>query len=58
MDNEDKLAWCEKYGDKTESEFCVNRLFELDITGYLNPEKNVTNMFMICFLYLKQTLKQ
>ena len=39
MDTEDKLAWCEKYGEETEHAFAVKRLYELGISGYLNPEK-------------------
>ena len=57
MNNEDKLAWCEKYGDKTESEFCVNRLFDLDITGYLNPEKKRNKYVHDLFSIFKTDLK-
>lgn len=39
MELNDKLAWCEEYGDKVERSFCVDRLYELGITGYMNLEK-------------------
>jgi len=39
MDTENKLAWCEKYGEKTELEFSMEKMFELGIPTYVNPEK-------------------
>jgi hypothetical protein len=57
MDNEDKLAWCEKYGEQTENEFCVSRLYELDVLGYLNPEKKHNKYVHDLFLVLKADLK-
>jgi hypothetical protein len=39
VDTEDKLAWCEKYGEDTEHSFSVGRLYQLGIPGYVNPDK-------------------
>ena len=41
MDLNDKAAWCQEYGDRVEAEFCVRRLYELGVSGYLNPAKRV-----------------
>ncbi len=57
MDNEDKLAWCEKYGDQVEGEFCINRLHALGVPGYLNPEKVSNKYVHDLFLVLKADLK-
>ena len=39
MDLNNKLAWCEEYGDKIERSFCVDRLYDLGLTGFMNLEK-------------------
>lgn len=39
MDTEDKLAWCEQYGNETEFLFATTRMFDLGIPTYPNPEK-------------------
>lgn len=39
MNTEDKLAWCEKYGEEAEHEFAVKRLHQLGIPGFVNPAK-------------------
>lgn len=41
MDTEDKLAWCEKYGEETEHQFAVKRLHEIGIAGFVNPNKRI-----------------
>ena len=39
MDLNNKRAWCEEYGDKVERSFCVDRLYDLGLTGFMNLEK-------------------
>lgn len=41
---EDKLAWCESFGEDAEREFCVSRMFELGVASWLNIEKR-TNKY-------------
>lgn len=36
---EDKIAWCEEFGVKTELTFATGRMHEAGIPTYLNPEK-------------------
>ena len=40
MDLNNKQVWCEEYGDKIERSFCVNRLYDLGLTGFMNLEKH------------------
>lgn len=44
MDTENKLEWCERYGEEIENEFATKRLFDLGVSSYLNLEKR-TNKF-------------
>lgn len=39
MDNEDKLAWCEKFGADAELAFAAGRMHQIGLATYLNPEK-------------------
>jgi hypothetical protein len=39
VDLNNKRAWCEEYGDKVERSFCVDRLYDLGLTGFMNLEK-------------------
>lgn len=57
MDLNDKQAWCDQYGDKVESEFCVNRLFGLGVSGYMNPEKLTNKYAHDLFAIFKADLK-
>lgn len=57
MDLNDKTAWCEEYGDKVESAFCVQRLYELGVSGYMNPEKRTNKYSHDLFAIFKADLK-
>lgn len=39
MDLNNKQAWCEEYGEKIERSFCVDRLYDIGLTGFINLEK-------------------
>jgi len=34
-----KQSWCDTYGENVEKSFCVDRLYDLGLTGYMNLEK-------------------
>lgn len=57
MNLNDKKAWCQEYGDKVENEFCVSRLYELGISGYMNPEKRENKYVHDIFAIFKADLK-
>jgi len=57
MDTEDKFAWCEQYGDVVESAFCVNRLYDLGLSGYMNPEKKTNKYSHDMFMVFQSDLK-
>jgi len=38
MDTEDKQAWCD-YGEETEKNFAFNRLMDIGLGGFVNPNK-------------------
>jgi hypothetical protein len=39
VDLNNKQAWCEEYGEKIERSFCVDRLYDIGLTGFINLEK-------------------
>jgi len=39
VDLNNKQAWCEEYGEKIERSFCVDRLYDLGLSGFINLEK-------------------
>jgi len=57
LDNEDKAAWCEAYGTKVESQFVGERLFNLGVIGFMNPEKRINKYAHDIFVQLKGDVK-
>lgn len=57
MDLNNKSAWCEEYGDKVEKTFCVDRLYQLGVTGYINLDKRADKYAHDIFTVFPSDLK-
>lgn len=57
LNTEDKLAWCEKFGDKTERTFAADRLFNLGIASWSNLEKRTNKYTHDLFCIFPSDLK-
>ena len=57
LSTEDKLAWCEKFGDETERTFATDRLFNLGIASWPNLEKRTNKYAHDLFCIFQSDLK-
>ncbi len=57
MDLNDKSAWCQEYGEAVESRFCVERMYELGMSSYMNIEKRQNKYAHDMFAVFQSDLK-
>lgn len=55
--NQDKRYWCEAYGITTEKHFVDTALEGLDVTGYINPAKEINKYTHDLYLQVQSDLK-
>ena len=55
--NQDKRYWCEAYGITTEKLFVDTALEGLDVTGYINPAKEINKYTHDLYLQVQSDLK-